>query len=819
MGKDCRVVRFPGWQHTSYKAEEFISELVSDRPLIESIHLIDSKGAALLNLPEKGDSHGKEALQQLIADNTLIELMKLKLGDVKKVPLIVLEHFTSYSDQKTPRTLVIVAPLLNDLKETKGALISMVPINNLHSFSVKNLNNEHIKLRLLKDNKNILSDQNQVLANKGTVANSAVFTVSNDPKYGKDMEYSIELSEKEEMIFRHVNKTINQIILLVALSSLLVFVISIMLARWLTSPLKKMTDIVTLYASGKYDSNTKIDTFSEFQRFNSVLISMGKNILEKIKNLEEAKAIIEDQNKNLESKVEERTAQLQGKTRDIESMLENMKLGIFTIHHGNTIHKEYSLFLETIFEQHKLEGKNAINLLFDKADLSLDKLDQAKTVIEGAINEDETNFMVNDHLLPDEISADINGKKKILELSWDSICSFENKNIVEKIMVSVRDVTELRDLQQKDKQNRKELQVIDQILAVTPQKFERFITEATDYLERAKKEIIEHPSYNRKAIDLLFRYIHTIKGNARSFNFTLLTDTLHSTESHCDQYRKTEGEDWDQQFLLSCIEKIYEEVNSYLKVYQEKLKSALNEEEQLYHDIVGSCRALVKNAIHHPENQSGVLEKLEKACDLTDTISLSQILSDIERSLPQLATTVGKKHPNLNITEKPYRFSNDMGRMLRDVFTHCIRNSLDHGIEYDDERRKSNKKARGNIWIDVSEGRDNCVLKYQDDGKGLDLFKLKKMGISKGFINHSCNDLEVAETIFSADVSTSETVTQISGRGVGMDAVKTFLEDQGCSIQIEFLDDNEGGHFRQFRFLIDIPSKKVFEASILQLAS
>ncbi|NRA47474.1 MAG: hypothetical protein HRU09_21205 [Oligoflexales bacterium] len=238
-----------------------------------------------------------------------------------------------------------------------------------------------------------------------------------------------------------------------------------------------------------------------------------------------------------------------------------------------------------------------------------------------------------------------------------------------------------------------------------------------------------------------------------------------------------------------------------MKVYQEKLKSALNEEEKLYHDIVGSCRVLVKNAMHHPESQPDVLAKLEKACDLTNTLSLPQVLSDIERALPQLATTVGKKHPNLNITDKPFRFSNDIGRMLRDVFTHCVRNSLDHGIEYDDERRKSNKNPRGNIWIDVTEGLEHCTLKYQDDGKGLNLSKLRKLGVSKGIIAHNASDLDVANTIFTAEVSTSETVTQISGRGVGMDAVKTFLEEQHCKIHIEFVDDHEGSNFRTFRFL------------------
>jgi two-component system, chemotaxis family, sensor kinase CheA len=136
-----------------------------------------------------------------------------------------------------------------------------------------------------------------------------------------------------------------------------------------------------------------------------------------------------------------------------------------------------------------------------------------------------------------------------------------------------------------------------------------------------------------------------------------------------------------------------------------------------------------------------------------------------------------------------------------------IRNSLDHGIEAPAERASVGKPERGTVRVRCESRGDHIELRIGDDGRGLALHKLYEKGCADGIFSASEQPAPqaVAELIFRSGLSTATQVTQVSGRGVGMDAVRTFLSEQGAAVRIELAKLDAELGFTPFEFVIDVP--------------
>jgi len=126
---------------------------------------------------------------------------------------------------------------------------------------------------------------------------------------------------------------------------------------------------------------------------------------------------------------------------------------------------------------------------------------------------------------------------------------------------------------------------------------------------------------------------------------------------------------------------------------------------------------------------------------------------------------------------------------LNDPLVHIIRNSCDHGIETPEERIKNNKQETGTIILKAEKKGNNVIIMIIDDGRGIDAEKVKKKAIEKNLIDEKeiekMSDKEIVNLIFMPGFSTAEKVTDVSGRGVGMDVVKTNISKLKGSIEIE----------------------------------
>jgi len=134
---------------------------------------------------------------------------------------------------------------------------------------------------------------------------------------------------------------------------------------------------------------------------------------------------------------------------------------------------------------------------------------------------------------------------------------------------------------------------------------------------------------------------------------------------------------------------------------------------------------------------------------------------------------------------------------LGDPLTHLIRNAIDHGIELPQERRALGKSEEGHIFLRAYQGGGKLILEIQDDGKGLDAPKILAKAIQKGLASSEqhLSENEIFQFIFHNGFSTSDVVSDVSGRGVGMDVVRTNIQALQGDIAIES-QKNKGTCFK-----------------------
>jgi two-component system, chemotaxis family, sensor kinase CheA len=148
-------------------------------------------------------------------------------------------------------------------------------------------------------------------------------------------------------------------------------------------------------------------------------------------------------------------------------------------------------------------------------------------------------------------------------------------------------------------------------------------------------------------------------------------------------------------------------------------------------------------------------------------------------------------------------------KLLKDILIQLTRNSLSHGIETPEERKKSGKNETGRIELGTRKSANGFELSFRDDGQGLKIDKLRRKAIESG--KYSADEVAkwdagtVAGVIFIPGISTADQTTLNSGRGIGMDIIKEKVDSLGGKIELSF----ETGKFCEFKiFLPEGPSKK-----------
>lgn len=298
-----------------------------------------------------------------------------------------------------------------------------------------------------------------------------------------------------------------------------------------------------------------------------------------------------------------------------------------------------------------------------------------------------------------------------------------------------------------------------------------------DYLLNLVSEtVITKASFNQSAIQL---------GD-------LLSDLQQCQASYKETLRK----------LIDRVPEYLEETDSGLSA--KDLKKRLNTEYASLFDVFSPVEAAMKANVGKfrsaAQNLGRITGELQEGVMKIRMVPISQIFSRFPRLVRDLSRDLNKKI-QLVIEGEDTELDKSVVEDLLDPIMHCVRNAIDHGIESPSDRVALGKPEEGTVLLKASNEGNMIVIEIGDDGHGIDVEAVKKKAVSRGLIHPGKNltDVEAFQLIFEPGFSTASKVTNLSGRGVGLDVVRTHIEKLNGTVTISS-QRNVGS-----RFVIRLP--------------
>ncbi len=223
---------------------------------------------------------------------------------------------------------------------------------------------------------------------------------------------------------------------------------------------------------------------------------------------------------------------------------------------------------------------------------------------------------------------------------------------------------------------------------------------------------------------------------------------------------------------------------------QNNLQSMAALEEKLE-----DLNTLLQNGQINLKKQKRILTETQTHLTQVRTVSLSTLLDRFPPMVQQLASSY-QKEVELIITGNPPLVDKGIVEQLYEPLLHLIRNAFDHGIEDKEQRLKLGKSGTGTITIHTEHFGNRIILQVKDDGQGLNWQKIRQKGIEKGLIepNDHLTEAELGELLFTPGFSTASQLSELSGRGVGLDVVRNKLQTIDSKILVHS-ETNQGTTF------------------------
>src|SRR5689334_1000810 len=370
-----------------------------------------------------------------------------------------------------------------------------------------------------------------------------------------------------------------------------------------------------------------------------------------------------------------------------------------------------------------------------------------------------------------------------------------------------------------------------------------FVAECREMLEALGGEIVawEAQPDDRARLDSIFRFVHTVKGNCGFFEFPRLEALSHAAEDALADVRA--GRRHPDAALVSAVLAIIDRIGEMIAAIdageempagddsaliqalapgaegtvapvapgvaegQPRAASAprtirlsvelLDRVMSTVSDMVLARNELARRLRESPTDVSvdGAFERLSAIiADMRDAITrtrmqrIENLFVGLPRMVRDLTAELGKQ-VLVDIEGGDVELDREMIEMIRDPLTHIIRNSVDHGIERPAERLKAGKREIGILSVSARQSGNQILIDIHDDGRGIDGKKLVEKAISAGIVEKAdaaqLSPREQLALIFEAGLSTAKEVTSISGRGVGMDVVRSNIERIGGIVEVD----------------------------------
>ncbi|MDC7241777.1 MAG: chemotaxis protein CheW [Spirochaetales bacterium] len=296
-----------------------------------------------------------------------------------------------------------------------------------------------------------------------------------------------------------------------------------------------------------------------------------------------------------------------------------------------------------------------------------------------------------------------------------------------------------------------------------------------------------------KRIDNLLNLVSEAVINKATFNqinssFVDIQNQLQTAESIFKDKLKSLFDDLPQYLEEIQKNKSVKEVRKEINEKYDDLFTIFDEFEGNFKQTIGTFKSTAANLGRNTGD-------LHEAILRIRMVPINQIFSRFPRLVRDLSKSLNKKI-RLTIEGEDTELDKSVIEELLDPLMHCVRNSLDHGIESPEERLEAGKSEEGQILLKASNEGNMIVIEISDDGAGIDVEKVKAKAIERGVIHPSKNlsDVEAYNLIFDPGFSTAKEITNISGRGVGLDVVRKEIEKLNGTVTVHS-SPGEGSRF------------------------
>ncbi|NML04606.1 chemotaxis protein CheW [Sphingomonas sp. G-3-2-10] len=366
---------------------------------------------------------------------------------------------------------------------------------------------------------------------------------------------------------------------------------------------------------------------------------------------------------------------------------------------------------------------------------------------------------------------------------------------------------------------------------------QEFIAETRETLEALSGEIVawESSPDDKGRLDAIFRFVHTVKGSCGFLDLPRLGRLSHAAEDVLAQVRA--GERVPDRALVNAVLAIVDRIGELVEAIDsgtslddsgdELLVAALAEgaEEVVQAAVPGIQRAASRSVRLNVElldrMMSGMSDMVLARNELARRLRGGDIDPAVEAALERLSLTVGEmrdtvtrtrmqkidalfsalprmvrdtaaglgKSVTLHIEGSDVELDREMIEVMRDPLVHIVRNSIDHGIEHPAERRMSGKRENGRLIVSARQSGNQIIIEIVDDGRGIDterlIRKLSATGPRSERELQALSDKAKLALVFEPGLSSKDEVTEVSGRGVGMDVVRASIEQIGGRVELD----------------------------------
>ncbi|MDB5669211.1 MAG: signal transduction histidine kinase [Alphaproteobacteria bacterium] len=368
-----------------------------------------------------------------------------------------------------------------------------------------------------------------------------------------------------------------------------------------------------------------------------------------------------------------------------------------------------------------------------------------------------------------------------------------------------------------------------------------FISETREMLEALGGEVVawEAAPDDRERLDAIFRFVHTVKGNCGFFDLPRLKGLSHAAEDALAEVRS--GSRVADHRLVSAVLGVIDRIGELVQAIESGTALSDEDDDLLIAALlmrgeseeepaaVPSAAAAARGAMRSirlpidllDRMMNGVSDLVLARNELSRRLRDGAVAAEVDAVFDRLSVTIAEVRDSITRT-RMQRIENlfaplprmvrdlaaetakqvllemdggdveldrEMIELIRDPLTHIIRNAMDHGIEKSDLRKRSGKPATGSLRVSARQAGNQILIEIADDGRGIDGDALVRKAISTGLISDEqaarLSSAQKTELIFEAGLSTAKKVTAISGRGVGMDVVRTNIERIGGIVEVD----------------------------------